>query len=153
MSSTDSTSKHDYHVTSLGSFERLNSTNYIQWRINASTMLDTMNAWDIVTGEEKMPTETSPAHSTRAKSGETDASNLQRAIDSFNERRKSAVALIRYSVNSTNQKQLLRLRDPVEMWTMLSNQFNNTYSQTQRSIHASSRESDSAKPPTCFGKS
>ena len=74
MSSTDSTSKHDYHVTSLGSFKRLNSTNYIQWRINARTMLDTMNAWKIVTGEEKMPTETPPAHSMRAKSGETDAS-------------------------------------------------------------------------------
>ena len=115
MSSTDSTSKHDYHVTSLGSFERLNSTNYIQWRINASTMLDTMNAWDIVTGEEKMPTETSPAHSTRAKSGVTDASNLQRAIDSFNEGRKAAVALIRYSVITTIQRQLLRLQDPAEM--------------------------------------
>jgi len=47
-------------------------------------MLDTMNAWEIVMGEEKMPTETSPAHTTRAKSGETDAPNLQRAIDSFN---------------------------------------------------------------------
>jgi len=135
--STNSTSKHDYHVTSLGSFERLNTTNYIEWRINAKTMLDTMNAWEIVRGEEKMPTETSPAHSTRAKSGVTDASNLQRAIDSFNERRKSAVVLIRYSVNTTIQRQLLRLQDPAEMWTMLSNQFNKTYSQTQRSFHAS----------------
>ena len=121
MSSTDSTSKHDYHVTSLGSFERLNTTNYIEWRINAKTMLDTMNAWEIIMGEEKMPTETPPAHSTRAKSGKTDVSNLQQAIDSFNERRKSAEALIRYSVNSTIQKQLLRLWDPAEMWTMLSN--------------------------------
>ena len=109
--STVSTSKHDYHVTSLGSFERLNSTNYIEWRINAKTMLDTMNAWEIVTGEEKMPTETPPAHSKRAKSGETDASNLQRAIDSFNERRKSAIALIRYSVSTTIQRQLLRLQE------------------------------------------
>jgi len=135
--STNSTSKQDYHVTSLGSFERLNTTNYIVWRINAKTMLDTMNAWEIVTGEEKMPTETSPAHSTRAKSGEADASNLQHAIDSFNERRKAAVALIRYSVITTIQRQLLLLQDPAEMWTMLNNQFNNTYSQTQRSLHAS----------------
>jgi hypothetical protein len=59
MSSTDSTSKQDYHITSLGSFERLNSTNYIQWRINARTMLATMKAWEIVTGEEKIPTEAS----------------------------------------------------------------------------------------------
>jgi len=51
--STNSTSKHDYHVTSLGSFEHLNTTNYIEWRINAKTMLDTMNTWEIVTGEEK----------------------------------------------------------------------------------------------------
>jgi len=135
--STNSTSKHDYHVTSLGSFERLNTTNYIEWRINAKTMLDTMNAWEIGTREEKMPTETSPAHSTRAKSGETDTSNLQRAIDSFNERRKAAVALIRYAVITTIQRQLLRLQDPTEKWTMLSNQFNNTYSQTQRSLYAS----------------
>ena len=62
---------------------------------------------------------------------------LQQAIDSIIERRKSAEALIRYSVNSTIQKQLLCLRDPAEMWTMLSNQFNKTYSQMQRSIHAS----------------
>jgi len=125
--STDSTSKHEYHVTSLGSFERFNTTNYIEWRINSKTMLDMMNAWEIVTGEEKMSTETSPAHSTRAKSGETDSSNLQRAIDPFNERRKSAVALICYSANTTIQRQLLRLQDPAEMWTILSYQFNNTY--------------------------
>jgi hypothetical protein len=121
----------------LGSFERLNSTNYIQWRINARTMLNTMEAWEIVTGEEKLPTEAPPAHSTRAKSGESDVPNLQQAIESFRKRRNSAEALIRYSVNSTIQKQLLRLQDPAEMWTMLSNQFNKTYSQTQRSIHAS----------------
>jgi len=54
--STNSTSKHDYHVTSLGSFERLNTMNYIEWRINTKTILDTMNAWEIVTGEEKIPT-------------------------------------------------------------------------------------------------
>jgi len=63
-------------------------------------MLDTMNVWKIIMGEEKMPTETSPAHSTRVKSGETDASNLQRAIVSFNERRKPAVTFIRFSVNT-----------------------------------------------------
>jgi len=137
MSSPNSTKRHDYHVTSLGSFERLNTTNYSEWRINAKTMLDMMNAWKIVTGEEKMPTETFLAHSTRAKSGKTDNSNLQCTIDSFNERCKTAVALIHYSVITTIQRQLLHLQDPAEMWTILSNQFNNTYFQTQRSLHAS----------------
>jgi len=37
-------------------------------------MLDKMNAWKIVMGDEKMPTETPLAHLMRAKSGETDAS-------------------------------------------------------------------------------
>jgi len=94
------------------------------------TILDTMNTWEIVTGEEKMPTKTSPTDLIRAKSSEMDASNLQCAIDSFNEQRKAAVALICYSVITTIQRQLLHLQDPAEMWMILSNQFNNTYSQT-----------------------
>jgi len=115
------------------------------------TMLDTMNTWEIVMGEEKMPTESSPPHSTRAKSSETDTSNLQRAIDSFNERRKAAVALIRYSVITTIQWQLLRLQDPAEMWTMLSNQFNNKYSQMQRSLHASNLHTVRSHPGEKIG--
>ena len=62
-----------------------------------------------------IPTKISAAHSTRAKSGETDASNLQCTIDSFNERRKLAVALIRYTVNTTIQRQLFHLHDPAKM--------------------------------------
>jgi hypothetical protein len=39
-------------------------------------MPDTMKAWEIVTEEEKLPTEAPPAHSTRAKSGKSDAPSL-----------------------------------------------------------------------------
>jgi len=57
-SSTDSTKKHNYHVTSLESFEHLNTMNDIEWRIKRKTILDTMNAWETVTGEEKIPHQT-----------------------------------------------------------------------------------------------
>jgi len=65
------------------------------------TILDTMNAWEIITAEEKIPTKTSLTYSTRVKSGETNTFNLECAISSFNEQRKVAVALICYSVITT----------------------------------------------------
>ena len=134
MSSQPDSTKKDLYKTPRGSIERLNLTNYIEWRTNVKTILKTMKAWEIVAGEEKEPTETPPAQSTRARSGEADNANLQLAIASFEERRNEAEALLRFSVNNTIQKQLRRMEDPAEMWVTLGNQFN---SQTQRSIHAS----------------
>ena len=88
-------------------------------------------------GEEKEPTETTPTHSTRARSGEVDNTNLQRAIENFKKRRTDAETLLRFSFNDTIQKQLRCMEDSVKMWITLGNQFNRAYSETQRSIHAS----------------
>jgi uncharacterized FlaG/YvyC family protein len=63
------------------------------------TILKTMKAQEIVTGEEKKSTATPPAHSTRARSGEADNANLQLAIESFKKRRNEAEVLLRFSVN------------------------------------------------------
>jgi hypothetical protein len=136
MSSTENIKK-DFHKTKWGTIECLNLTNYIDWKMNIKSILKSMKAWEIVTGEEKEPIETPPAHSTRARSGEADNANLQRAIESFRDRRNAAETLLRFSVNNTVQKQLRRMEDPAKMWVTLGNQFNRTYSQTQRSIHAS----------------
>jgi len=105
--------------------------------MNVKSILKSMKAWEIVTSEEKEPTETHPAHSTRARSGEVDNANLQRVIETFKERRNAAKTLLRFSVNGMIQKQLRRMEDPAEMWITLGNQFNRTYSETERSIHAS----------------
>jgi len=77
MSSTDSIQKKDLYKCNEGSFERLNLTNYIEWKTNVKSMLKMMEAWEIVIGEEKMPTATPPAHSTRVRSNETENFNLQ----------------------------------------------------------------------------
>jgi len=124
MSATD-TIKKDVHRTNWGSIERLNLTNYIDWKMNVKSILKSMRAWEIVTGEEKEPTETPPT-----------LANLELAIESFKQRKNDVETLLRFSVNSTIQKQLRRMEDPAEMWVTLGNQFNRTYSQTQRSIHA-----------------
>jgi len=50
---------------------------------------------------------------------------------------RQAETLLRFSVNNTIQKQLRHMEDPAKMWITLGNQFNRTYSETQRSIHTS----------------
>jgi len=136
MSSTD-TVKKDLHKTKWGNIEHLNLINDIDWKMNVKSILKSMKAWEIVIGEEKEPTETTPTHSTRARSGEVDNANLKLAIENFKERRTDAETLLRFSVNDTIQKQLRHMEDPVKVWITLGNQFNRTYSETQRSIHAS----------------
>jgi hypothetical protein len=151
MSSTE-TIKKDFHKTKWGTIECLNLTNYIDWKMNIKSILKSMKAWEIVTGEEKEPIETPPAHSTRARSGEADNANLQRAIESFRDRRNAAETLLRFSVNNTVQKQLRRMEDPAKMWVTLGNQFNRTYSQTQRSIHASNLHTVKLHSGECLSK-
>jgi len=96
-----------------------------------------MKVWKIVTGKEKEPTKTPPTHSTRARSGEVDNGNLQRASETFKERRNDAETILPFTVNNTIQKHLRRMEDLAKMWIMLGNQFNRTYSETQCSIHMS----------------
>jgi len=136
MSSTD-TVKKDLHKTKWGNIEHLNLINYIDWKMNVTSILKSMKVWEIVTGEEMEPTETPLTHSTRVRSGEVDNANLQCAIENFKERRNDAETLLRFSVNNTIQKQLRCIEDPAKMWITLGNQFNRTYSENQCSIHAS----------------
>jgi len=124
MSATD-TIKKDVHRTNWGSIEHLNLTNYIDWKMNVKSILKSMRAWEIVTGEKKEPIETPPT-----------LANLELAIESFKQRKNDVETILRFSVKSTIQKQLCRMQDPAEMWVTLGNQFNRTNSQTQRSIHA-----------------
>jgi len=94
MSSTD-TVKKDLHKTKRENIERLNLFNYIDWKMNVKSILNSMKAWEIVTGEEKEPTETPLTHSSRARSGEVNNANLQRAIETFKERRNDDETLSR----------------------------------------------------------
>ena len=103
MSATD-TIKKDVHRTNWGSIKRLNLTNYIDWKMNVKSILKSMRAWEIVTGEEKEPTKT-PSTLT----------NLEVAIESFKQRKNDAETLLHFSVNSTIQKQLRYMEDPAEM--------------------------------------
>jgi len=89
MSSTD-TVKKDLHKTKWGNIERLNLINYIDWKMNVKSILNSIKAWEIVTGEEKEQTETPLTQSTRARSGEVYNANLQSAIETLKERRNDA---------------------------------------------------------------
>jgi len=91
MSATD-TIKKDIHRTNWGSIERLNITNYIDWKMNVKSILNSMRAWEIITGEEKELTEIPPT-----------LANLELAIESFKQRKNDTVTLLRSCINSTTQ--------------------------------------------------
>jgi hypothetical protein len=95
----------------LGEFDRLTTINYPQWSSIIEFCLTSINAWDIVQGNEVRP----PAGNTAA---------ARAATADFTKRYGEAAGAIRLSCSSNVAPYLQGVRDPQTMWTILHNQFN-----------------------------
>jgi hypothetical protein len=95
----------------LGEFDKLTTINYPQWSSIIEFCLTSINAWDIVQGNEVRP----PAGNTAA---------ARAATADFTKRYGEAAGAIRLSCSSDVAPYLQGVRDPQTMWTILHDQFN-----------------------------
>jgi hypothetical protein len=95
----------------LGEFDKLTTINYPQWSSIIEFCLTSINAWDIVQGNEVRP----PAGNTAA---------ARAAIADYTKRYGEAAGAIRLSCSNDVAPYLQGVRDPQTMWTILHDQFN-----------------------------
>jgi hypothetical protein len=113
------TTKANLYKSIHGSFEKLNKLNYGSWKDNISSVLESLDALNIVLGEEEAP----PALLTTA--GRL-TSKLYRT------RHAQAVSIIRFSVNDEIQQRLRGIANPVEMWKSLQKEYDLAVSEAGR---------------------
>jgi hypothetical protein len=95
----------------LGEFDKLTTINYPQWSSIIEFCLTSINAWDIVQGNEVRP----PAGNTAA---------ARAATADYTKRYGEAAGAIRLSCSNDVAPYLQGVRDPQTMWTILHDQFN-----------------------------
>ena len=116
-------------------FPRLNSNNYSTWSKNCKHLLQAIDVWSIVSGEELPPPNPGPAGN---------LANVQRAYEEklkdYNKRYHRATNIIYNSISANSRPYIDTTEDPSEMWTILR-QPNETHCRSpyRRSLHTPAR--------------
>jgi hypothetical protein len=108
---SDTVNRAEEYRSKLGEFDKLTTINYPQWSSIIEFILKSLNAWEIVQGNEAQP----PAGNAAAA----------RALTAdFNKRSGEAAAAIRLSCSHDVATYLQGTTDPHLMWTILHDEFN-----------------------------
>ena len=112
MASSEQSSKL-YYTSKYGGIKKLNDTNYALWKGDVTVILEAMNAFVIVNGEEEEP----PAGNTVAAST---------AIADYRKRRALATSAISFSCTEEVAIYKMGMSNPREMWETLSERLDST---------------------------
>jgi len=108
----------NFYKSNYGSFEKLNKLNYLSWKEDVLSVLDSLKASKIVTGEEQEP----PIGNTAA---------MRAATADYEARSAQARTTIRFSIHEEIRERLSGLSDPAEMWEILK-EFDSSATETRR---------------------
>src|SRR3954447_13003261 len=91
-------------TSNIQSFERLNGTNYAQWKLRMRMLLIKEGTWDIVTGRSVAPAAgatTSTASATSEKAPEKAPESTSKDYDAWKKRDQDALGTIFLAVNDS----------------------------------------------------